>query len=65
MRVLIVTDAWRPQVNGVVRTLEQLKIDAERLGVTIDFITPSEYSSTPLPGYPEISACSHIAPSHL
>jgi len=54
MRVLIVTDAWRPQVNGVVRTLEQLKIDAERLGVTIDFITPSEYSSTPLPGYPEI-----------
>ena len=41
MRVLIVTDAWRPQVNGVVRTLERLKLDAEHYGVDIDFITPA------------------------
>ena len=54
MRVLIVTDAWRPQVNGVVRTLERLKIEAEKFGVSIDFITPSNYPSAPLPGYPEI-----------
>jgi len=54
MRVLIVTDAWRPQVNGVVRTLERLKVDAEAQGVDIQFITPSDYPSTPLPGYPEI-----------
>ena len=54
MRVLIVTDAWRPQVNGVVRTLERLKLDAEHFGVAIDFITPADYPSTPLPGYPEI-----------
>ena len=53
MRVLIVTDAWRPQVNGVVRTLERLKLDAEHYGVDIDFITPAHYPSTPLPGYPE------------
>ncbi len=54
MRVLIVTDAWRPQVNGVVRTLERLKGDAEKQGVDIRLITPADYPSTPLPGYPEI-----------
>lgn len=54
MRVLIITDAWRPQVNGVVRTLERLKVDAQKLGVDIRFVTPADYSSTPLPGYPEI-----------
>lgn len=54
MRVLIITDAWRPQVNGVVRTLERLKGDAKKQGVDIHFITPADYPSTPLPGYPEI-----------
>jgi len=54
MRVLIVTDAWRPPVNGVVRTLKRLKLDAADYGATINFITPSNYPSTPMPGYPEI-----------
>lgn len=54
MRVLIVTDAWRPPVNGVVRTLKRLKLDAADYGVTINFITPSNYPSTPMPGCPEI-----------
>ena len=32
MRILVVTDAWRPQVNGVVRSLEQLEVEARRMG---------------------------------
>jgi glycosyltransferase involved in cell wall biosynthesis len=54
MRITIVTDAWRPQVNGVVRTLERLQIEAERQGVRISFVTPLQFRTFPLPGYPEI-----------
>ena len=54
MRVLIVTDAWLPQVNGVVRTLQRLSLDATKLGHSVDFLTPLDYPTAPLPGYPEI-----------
>jgi glycosyltransferase involved in cell wall biosynthesis len=54
MRVLIVTDAWLPQVNGVVRTLQRLALDAGKLGHQIDFLNPQDYPTAPLPGYPEI-----------
>ena len=54
MRILIVSDAWRPQVNGVVRTLERLALDATKLGHAIEFLTPQDYPTAPLPGYPEI-----------
>ena len=52
MRVLIATDAWHPQVNGVVRTLTSLAESARRLGVTIDFLTPDGFPSIPVPTYP-------------
>ena len=51
MRVLIATDAWHPQVNGVVRTLTSLARAASQLGVTIDFFTPEGFWSIPLPSY--------------
>lgn len=54
MRVLVVTDAWRPQVNGVVRTLERLSEEAPRLGAEIRFLTPEGRRTVPMPGYPEI-----------
>ena len=54
MRILIVTDAWHPQINGVVRTLDRLAYDAGRLGHSIEFLTPQNYPTAPLPGYPEI-----------
>jgi glycosyltransferase involved in cell wall biosynthesis len=54
MRVLIATDAWHPQVNGVVRTLTSLAAAAERLGVHVDFLSPEGFSSVPLPTYGEI-----------
>ncbi|MGP8119537.1 MAG: glycosyltransferase family 4 protein [Xanthobacteraceae bacterium] len=54
MRVLVATDAWQPQVNGVVRFLEYLAREAISLGSEIVFLTPNEFRTLPLPGYSEI-----------
>ncbi|MBI3676639.1 MAG: glycosyltransferase family 1 protein [Proteobacteria bacterium] len=53
-RVLIVTDAWRPQVNGVVRTLETLGDDLAALGHDVRYATPEGRFTLPLPTYSEI-----------
>jgi glycosyltransferase involved in cell wall biosynthesis len=52
MRILIATDAWRPQVNGVVRTLTSLARAAATLGGEIEFLTPDGFPSMELPTYP-------------
>src|SRR5271168_3350842 len=52
MRILIATDAWHPQVNGVVRTLTSLKRAAGTLGADIEFLTPEGFPSMELPTYP-------------
>jgi len=52
MRILIATDAWHPQVNGVVRTLTSLARSARSLGVEIQFLTPEGFPSLALPTYP-------------
>jgi glycosyltransferase involved in cell wall biosynthesis len=52
MRLLIATDAWHPQVNGVVRTLGSLAQSLRRLGVVVDFLTPEGFASLPVPTYP-------------
>ena len=52
MKVLIATDAWRPQVNGVVRTLGSVARAASKLGVEIDFLSPDGFKSFPVPTYP-------------
>ena len=52
MRILIATDAWHPQVNGVVRTLTSLARSASALGAEIDFLTPEGFPSVGLPTYP-------------
>ena len=54
MRVLIATDAWRPQVNGVVRTYERLAEEVVKLGTELAFLTPNEFRTLPCPTYPEI-----------
>jgi glycosyltransferase involved in cell wall biosynthesis len=53
-RLLIFTDAWAPQVNGVVRTLETLGRDLETLGCEVRYATPAGRATVPLPTYPEI-----------
>src|ERR1700726_3842633 len=52
MRILIATDAWHPQVNGVVRTLTSLARSASALGAEIDFLTPDGFASLAVPTYP-------------
>lgn len=54
MRVLIVSDAWYPQVNGVVRTLDAIGRELRTLGHDVHFITPDLFTSIPCPTYPEI-----------
>ena len=54
MRILIVTDAWTPQVNGVVITMRNTIRELERLGHEVDTITPAGFRTIPCPTYPEI-----------
>jgi glycosyltransferase involved in cell wall biosynthesis len=54
LKVLIVTDAWAPQVNGVVRTLEILGNDLADMGHEVRYVTPVGRLTVPLPSYPEI-----------
>jgi glycosyltransferase involved in cell wall biosynthesis len=56
MRILIATDAWRPQVNGVVRTLTSLARSATALGADIRFLTPDGFPSVAVPTYPGLRA---------
>jgi len=52
MKVLVATDAWHPQVNGVVRTLGSLARAAAKLGVEIEFLSPEGFPTFPVPTYP-------------
>src|SRR5437660_2406001 len=54
MRILIATDAWSPEVNGVVRSLQSLAGDARKLGAEVEFLTPEGFRTFPLPTYPSI-----------
>ncbi len=54
MKILIVSDAGAPQVNGVVRTLEHTIEELEKLGHTVMLVVPSDFKTIPLLGYPEI-----------
>jgi glycosyltransferase involved in cell wall biosynthesis len=53
-RILIVSDAWVPQVNGVVRTLSVVADKLRAMGDTIEVIGPDRFRSIPTPGYAEI-----------
>jgi glycosyltransferase involved in cell wall biosynthesis len=54
MRVLIATDAWHPQVNGVVRTLAMTAEAAKALGVDVSFLTPRSFLTFAMPSYPDL-----------
>jgi glycosyltransferase involved in cell wall biosynthesis len=54
IKILVATDAWRPQVNGVVHTLERMSAAARDLDAAFDFVTPHGFSTLPLPTYPDI-----------
>jgi glycosyltransferase involved in cell wall biosynthesis len=54
MNIAIVTDAWTPQVNGVVTTLSRTSETLRDLGHAVSVIQPGEFRTVPCPSYPEI-----------
>ena len=56
MKVLIITDAWFPQVNGVVTTYTNVIAELRKLNLDVEVVHPAFFFSIPLPFYPEIKA---------
>ncbi|HEY0684478.1 MAG TPA: glycosyltransferase family 1 protein [Steroidobacter sp.] len=54
MKIAIVTDAWRPQTNGVVKTLSTTADGLRALGHVVHIIEPNQFKTFPCPTYPEI-----------
>jgi glycosyltransferase involved in cell wall biosynthesis len=54
MRILLATDAWEPQVNGVVRTLTRVVAELREMGEEVEVISPDQFATFPMPTYPEI-----------
>jgi glycosyltransferase involved in cell wall biosynthesis len=54
MRIAVVSDAWAPQVNGVVRTLRTTVAELRARGHVVETITPDMFRTIPCPSYPEI-----------
>jgi glycosyltransferase involved in cell wall biosynthesis len=54
MRILVATDAWHPQVNGVVRTLMMVAQAAKALGSDVSFLTPLSFRTFAMPSYPDL-----------
>jgi glycosyltransferase involved in cell wall biosynthesis len=52
---MIVTDAWRPQVNGVVRTLTTVTDELRAMGHAVEVIGPDRFRTIPCPTYPDIA----------
>jgi 1,2-diacylglycerol 3-alpha-glucosyltransferase/glucuronosyltransferase len=53
-RILVATDAWHPQVNGVVRTLTMMAEAAKGFGVDVSFLTPHSFHTFAMPSYPDL-----------
>src|SRR6201987_3500633 len=54
MKILVATDAWHPQVNGVVRTLTMMPEAASALGAEFDFLTPESFRTIAMPSYRDL-----------
>ncbi len=53
-RILIVSDAWQPQVNGVVRTLQAVSAELRAMGHVVEVVGPDRFVTIPCPTYPDI-----------
>src|SRR5262245_47002895 len=54
MKLLLVTDAWEPQTNGVVTTLKHVQVGVSRLGIETTVLHPALFKTLPIPTYQEI-----------
>lgn len=61
MRILIISDAWHPQVNGVVVTLDMLAVELKALGHVVEVIGPDRFRTVAMPSYRTIQIA--VAPS--
>lgn len=57
MKILIVSEAWDPQTNGVVRTIKMTVRELRKLGHEVELLTPQGFRSIPCPTYPDIRLC--------
>lgn len=51
MKIALITDAWQPQVNGVVTTLVELVRALGAAGHEVHVIHPGQFRTRPCPGY--------------
>jgi glycosyltransferase involved in cell wall biosynthesis len=68
MKILVATDAWFPQVNGVLATYQRLATELTQLGCELSFLTPEPFDTVAMPGYREIRLAVpnlHIATSRI
>ena len=54
LKIAFITDAWHPQINGVVTTIQNTCTTLERSGHQIKLITPDQFKTIPCPSYPSI-----------
>jgi glycosyltransferase involved in cell wall biosynthesis len=57
--IAIITDAWSPQVNGVVNTLQHTRDSLASMDCHVTMLTPADHRTVPCPTYPEIRLCVH------
>ncbi|MEQ1635040.1 MAG: glycosyltransferase family 1 protein [Methylococcales bacterium] len=62
LKIAFITDAWRPQINGVVTTIENTCIAIERQGEEVMLITPDQFKTIPCPSYPSIKLSLYCYP---
>lgn len=53
-RILLVSDAWHPQISGVVTTMQAIVTELEAAGMVVEVIHPNDYDTFPMPTYPDI-----------
>jgi glycosyltransferase involved in cell wall biosynthesis len=54
VRIALISDAWHPQINGVVTTLTNTVATLKKLGHEVELITPDRFKTYPWPGYPDV-----------
>ena len=54
MRIVLISDAWHPQINGVVTTVTNTVAALNKLGHEVELITPDRFKTYPWPGYPDV-----------
>lgn len=53
-KLMLITDAWHPQINGVVRSLALTIAELVKLGIRVEVLSPEGHFTIPCPTYPEI-----------